>query len=224
MSEFSISYHVRADDGREVQKLLRHAKVAGVTFGPAKGWLTIVPYAESSQYRNEGGPRFADYLSKLTGVTTLHYCYAEDHGWTFALARANRPLVQFACWWDPSPTVERDQFDPLALLPLVKLDLVEPLLRSFDAKEAMSAQPAYRFAELLAFLPTSGSRLNWPSIIRLISLNRAVASSEPSRPARRCGSSFRQIGKSHCPNPISAHARHWTSSFHSWLGSDHLGA
>jgi hypothetical protein len=149
MSEFSISYHVRADDSREVQKLLRHAKLGGVTFGPANGWLTFVPYAESSQYRNEGGPRFADYLSKLTGLTTLHYCYAEDHGWTFALAHANRPLVQFACWWDPSPTVERDQFDPLALIPLVKLDLVEPLLRSFDHKEAMSAQPAYRFAELL---------------------------------------------------------------------------
>lgn len=149
MSEISISYHVRANDSREVQKLLRHAKLGGVAFGPANGWLTFVPYAEASRYRNDDGPRFADYLSKLTGLTTLYYCYAEDHGWTFALARANLPLVQFACWWDPSPTVERDQFDPLALVPLVKLNLVEPLLRSFDHKEAMSAQPAHRFAELL---------------------------------------------------------------------------
>jgi hypothetical protein len=149
MSEFSISYHVRVGDGREVQKQLRHAKLSGVIFGPANGWLTFVPYADSVQYRNLDGPRFADYLSRLTGLTVLHYCYAEDHGWTFALASVDCPLVQFACWWDPRPSVERDQFDPLALAPFARLELLEPLLRSFEYKEAVTAQPAYRFAELV---------------------------------------------------------------------------
>jgi hypothetical protein len=149
MSEFSISYHVRAGDSRGVQKLLRHAKLSGVIFGPANGWLTFVPYADSAPYRNADGSRFADYLSRLTGLTVVHYCYAEDHGWTFALARPDCPLVQFACWWDPSPIVERDQFDPLALEPFVKSELIDPLLRSFDHTDAMHAQPAYRFAELL---------------------------------------------------------------------------
>jgi hypothetical protein len=43
MSEFSISFHIRFGDGHE--ELLRAAKLSGVTFGPANGWLTFVPYA-----------------------------------------------------------------------------------------------------------------------------------------------------------------------------------
>jgi hypothetical protein len=149
MSEFSVSYHVRVGDSREVQKLLRQAKLSGVIFGPANGWLTFVPYADSAKYRNAEGLAFADFLSRLTGLPILHYCYAEDHGWTFALARADYPSVRFACWWDPRPTVERDQFDPLVLAPFVATDLLEPLLRSFEHNEAVHAQPAYQFAELL---------------------------------------------------------------------------
>lgn len=149
MSEYSISYHLRVGDRRDVQKLLREAKYSGVTFGPANGWLTFVPYADSARYRSADGPRFANYLCKLTGLAVLHYSYAEDHGWSFALARPDCPLVQFACWWDPRPTVERDQFDPLALAPFVASELLEPLLRSFNHTEAFDARPAYRFAELL---------------------------------------------------------------------------
>jgi hypothetical protein len=149
MSEFSVSYHLRVGDRGEVQKLLRQAKLSGVIFGPANGWLTFVPYANLAKYRNADGPSFAVYLSTLTGLTVLHYCYAEDHGWTFALARTGHPLVQFACWWNPQPTVERDQFDPLALAPIIMPNLLEPMLRSFDHKEAEHEEPAYRFAELL---------------------------------------------------------------------------
>lgn len=149
MSEFSLSYHVSVSDGRAVEKLLRHAKLSGVVFGPANGWLTFVPYAGSVPYRNADGARFADYLSRLTKLPVLHYCYAEDHGWTFALSRPDCAPVNFACWWDPSPIVERDQFDPLAFEPLVQRELLNSLLRSFDHGEAMHAQPAYRFAELL---------------------------------------------------------------------------
>jgi hypothetical protein len=121
----------------------------GVTFGPANGWLTFVPYADLAKYWKADGSRFADDLSRLTGLPVLHYCYAEDHGWTFALARPDHGMVQFACWWDPHPTVERDQFDPLALATFVGSDQLEPLLRPFDRQEAARAQPAYRFAERL---------------------------------------------------------------------------
>jgi hypothetical protein len=149
MSEYSISYHVRVGDSRAVQKRLRQAKFSGITFGPANSWLTFVPYADSARYRNADGLRFANSLCKLTGLAILHYCYAEDHGWSFTLVRADCPLVQFACWWNPRPSVERDQFDPLALAPFIASELLEPLLRSFDHNEAFDTQPAYRFAELL---------------------------------------------------------------------------
>lgn len=149
MSEFSVSYHIRLGEGSDAQKLLRQAKASGVVFGPAHGWLTFVPYAGLASYRSAGEARFADYLAKLTGLPVLYYCYAEDHGWSFALANEESPLVQFACWWDPQPTVERDQFDPLALAPFVATEALEPLLRPFDNRGAMQAQPAHRFGELL---------------------------------------------------------------------------
>ena len=149
MSEFSVSYHIRVDESRDAQKTLRQAKISGVVFGPANGWLTFVPYADLAKYRNAGEARFADYLSRLTGLPVLYYCYAEDHGWTFALAHTERSLVQFACWWDPHPAVELDQFDPLALAPFVPSESLAPLLRPLDREKAMHEQTAYRFGELL---------------------------------------------------------------------------
>ena len=149
MSEFSISYHLRVGDGREISKLLRDAKFSGVAFAPANGWLTFVPYANAASYRDADGPLFADSLCKLTGRTVLYYCYAEAYGWAFALARPESRLVQYACWWEPRPTVERDQFDLLALSPFVALEQLEPLLGSFDPKAVAKERPAYRFAELL---------------------------------------------------------------------------
>jgi hypothetical protein len=149
MSEFSISYHVRVGDGREVQKALRDARFSGVAFAPANGWLTFVPYANAASYRDADGPLFADSLCKLTGRTVLYYCYAEDHGWAFALARPESRLVQYACWWEPRPTVERDQFDLLALSPFAASEQLEPLLGTFDPRAAAKERSAYRFAELL---------------------------------------------------------------------------
>jgi hypothetical protein len=149
MSEFSTSYHIRVGDSHDVQKQLRQAKLSGLVFGPAHGWLTFVPYANLANYRNAEGASFAEHLARLTGLAVLHYSYAEDHGWTFALARPEGPLVKFACWWEPHPTVERDPFDSGAFASIVPPDAVEPLLRAFDQAEAMREQPAYRFAELL---------------------------------------------------------------------------
>jgi hypothetical protein len=149
MSEFSVSYHIRLAEGIDAQRLLRQAKAAGIVFGPANGWLTFVPYPGLSAYRSAGEARFADYLSNLTGLPVLYYCYAEDHGWSFALADSVRPPVQFACWWDQQPAVELDQFDLLALAPFVATETLEPLLRSFNHEEATRTKPAVRFGELL---------------------------------------------------------------------------
>jgi len=150
MSEFSISYHIRVDhDGRDVQRLLREGKFSGLVFGPANGWLTFVPYANSIAYQTSGLSGFADRLSKRAGRTVLYYCYAEDHGWSFALARPDSPMVQFACWWDPQPSVERDRFDPQAFAVLIAPELLESLLHPFDRGAAARERPAYRFAELL---------------------------------------------------------------------------
>src|SRR5262249_37323950 len=52
-------------------------------------------------------------------------------------ARPNSRLIQYACWWKPRPTVERDQFDLLALSPFAATDQLEPLLGSFAPKETI---------------------------------------------------------------------------------------
>jgi hypothetical protein len=231
MSEFSVSYHVRAADSRGVLKRLRDAKHSGIVFGPANGWLTFVPYMDSAKYRNADEPSFAEQLSRLTGLAALHYRYAEDHGWSFALARPDVPLVQFACWWDPAPVVERDQFDPLALAPIVGSDVLEPLLRPFDQEQAARVQPSYRFAELLGLpaykwlspelaqdhtqelLDQGGRKLGTkPSgaarRFRLPS-NRQIALREPYLSAREAldlimpfMTSFKRLGASRCYRPM----------------------
>lgn len=63
--------------------------------------------------------------------------------------RPDKPLVKYACWWDPSSSVERDQFDPGALAPFIAPDRLEPVLCEFDAMTALHERPAQRFAELL---------------------------------------------------------------------------
>ena len=149
MSEFSTSYHIRVDDDRGVQKLLREAKLAGVTFGPGGGWLTFVPYANSNLYRDGGGPQFAESLSRLTRRPVLYYLYAEDHGWALALALPDRPLTQHECIWDSGSSVEQQQFDLSALNPFVTPGQLELLFALFGQDAAAQTELAYRFAELL---------------------------------------------------------------------------
>jgi len=149
MSEFSASYHIRVDRARDLQKLLRNEKYAGILSGPQNGWLAFVPYADSPLYKRGGGASFADRLSSLTRCAVLHYFYAEDHGWGFALARPDCPVMQHECWWNPESTVEQKHFDLAALEPLVASEQLGPLLGLFDHDGAMQVQPAYRFAQLL---------------------------------------------------------------------------
>jgi hypothetical protein len=91
MSEFSSSYHIRTEDSQVIERLLRRAKISGIAFGPANGWLTFVPYGDLPAYRRL--PDAADFtadISRAVGCPVLHYRYAEDHGWTFAFRHLRR--------------------------------------------------------------------------------------------------------------------------------------
>jgi len=154
MSEFSDSYHIRTDDPAKVKQLLRQARLAGIIFGPSGGWLTFIPYEELTAYRRSMvGDAFTVQLSRVLSATVLHYNFSEDHGWSFAVARPGEKLNRFACWWDPEPTIEREQLDLGQLASIANLEALAPLLQGFDATTAHSRRPAYRFAEQLR-LPT----------------------------------------------------------------------
>ena len=150
MSEFSDSYHIRTDDPAKTKSLLRKARLAGVVFGPANGWLTFVPYEDLNVFRQ--GATFEGFtreLSRVLETTVLHYSYGEDHGWSFALTGPGKSVSRFACWWDPEPAIERDRFDQEALASLAPTVSFAALLQQFDVSTAAVQKPSYRFAELL---------------------------------------------------------------------------
>lgn len=150
MSEYSESYHIRTDDPARVKGQLRKAGLAGVVFGPANGWLTFIPYEDHRALRTSSlGEGLTRALSYAIDGAVLHYSYGEDHGWRFALAQPGKPVGTFACWWDPEPSVERDNLDDEALAVLASSEMIRPLLREFDVGTAAQQKPAYQFAEVL---------------------------------------------------------------------------
>jgi hypothetical protein len=86
MSEFSCSFHIRTHNAAETEAALGRARMSGLVFGPANGWLTFVPYP-----RSEGLPDACDdhavAIAIATGQTVLQFQFAEDHGWFVALVR-----------------------------------------------------------------------------------------------------------------------------------------
>jgi hypothetical protein len=150
VSEFSASYHIRTTDQRVAQQRLRQAKISGIVFGPANGWLTFVPYANLDAFRSSGDPaNFAAPLSRILDAPVIYYNYAEDHGWGFALAQAGRCISRFACWWDPAAAIERELLDLEVLTPFGARTAIEPLLEPYGPGGDPEDTPAYHFAELL---------------------------------------------------------------------------
>ena len=151
MSEFSESFHIRADDPRQTNKRLAEARHAGLLFGPRGGWLTFVPYENAKTYRDVSASEtaFAGQLARWLKTPVLRYFYAEDFGWGFSVTRSDGSCGRFACWWDPAPATEQDNLDIAALADILPATIT-PLLQPVSAIEAYRSRPAYQFAELLA--------------------------------------------------------------------------
>lgn len=150
MSEFSESYHIRTNDPADTKQRLRRARLAGIVFGPSNGWLTFIPYEDLKCFSQ--GSSFAQQLSRVLGTVVLHYNYAEDYGWSFAVVQPDGSRDSFACWWEPEQAIERDQLDLRALTSFAPNEAIEPLLQQFDTATASRQKPAYRFAQLLRLL------------------------------------------------------------------------
>lgn len=92
MSDLTIAYHLKADRPQDVEKELRHGKLAGLMFGPASGWLTFVPFAADPQFQEAGDPiDFAFVLHRRCGATVLCQINAADHGGTLVLVETAAP-------------------------------------------------------------------------------------------------------------------------------------
>jgi len=150
MSEFSESYHIRTNDPAATVRRLRDAKLAGLSFGPANGWLTFVPYGELELYRQfaaTGG--FARYLNRVLSATVMHYFYAEDYGWGFTFAVDGAVDSGFAQWWSPECTIERDGLDLARIQAFAEVNVIAALLENSHSTMAGQEPTAYCFAKLL---------------------------------------------------------------------------
>jgi hypothetical protein len=128
MSEFSISFHIRTSSVSTTEQRLRKAKMSGLIFGPTNGWLTFVPYLNSS-----GLPYIHDVLSVASAIAqvaaapVLQFQCTEDHGWTLALAIPGQPAPAFLCTWDQG-NLAISPFDQSSLEGIVDLSVIGTFL------------------------------------------------------------------------------------------------
>lgn len=128
MSEFSTSFHIRTSAASTTEKRLRKAKMSGLVFGPKSGWLTFVPYLDS-----RGLPYIRDGLGVGSAIANaveapvLQFQYAEDHGWSLALAKPDQPTPAFLCAWDQDG-LATSAFDESSLNGIIDLSVIEPFL------------------------------------------------------------------------------------------------
>lgn len=148
MSEFSSSFHIRTSDAASAERRLAAARISGLAFGPANGWLTFVPYANSPGLDARDPVGAATALANAAGSFVLQYTYAEDHVWLLALVRPGEPVSSFASSWDPEPRIERDRLDLTVLDDIVPRSQVEPFLA--PARDGPDGTPrAYGFAQAI---------------------------------------------------------------------------
>jgi hypothetical protein len=108
VSEFSESFHLRADQPEAAVALLRAAGLAGFVF-PPRG--TLVPFV---------CPREGDAIERILAANTgllVHYVYAADHGvWVHAYVGSTRAARLEASFEEKRSAFEPDPFVRLGLL------------------------------------------------------------------------------------------------------------
>lgn len=145
MSEFSESYHLRAERQEDGVSLLRRAGLSGYVFPAANGWVTLV--AEGEQF----GPN--ESLIQANSGVLLQHEFAEDHGWGVTLFVASSMVQRYSCTWEDDDLLvegglDVEQFDEIASTALSGLDPVERqrIFSPKDAMETIETRPAEAFA------------------------------------------------------------------------------
>lgn len=145
MSEFSESFHLRSDSQQNGEDLLRRAGLTGAVFSPVRGWVTVVP--ESEMYEA------IDQMVAANQGLLLHYLYAEDHGWQFALYKNNSIVCQYECGWVSELAINDSDLNQAVLVSLLieksREKVLENILYPPDLNAIIMDPPAYRFANLV---------------------------------------------------------------------------
>jgi hypothetical protein len=120
-------------------------KVRGVVFPPKNGWCTVVPF--------EGDDRKVEELARFFALPVLHYVFAEDHGWSFAMAHNGAIDVRYEASWDEDATVNDKDLEMEVLrpymLPNVDVHDFESRLRRAGPPDVGEVPIAFEFASAL---------------------------------------------------------------------------
>jgi hypothetical protein len=145
MSEFSESYHLKSENQKDGENLLRKAGLTGAVFSPIRGWVTIVPDTEMFK-------SIEQMVSANKGLL-LYYLYAEDHGWQFALYRDNSAICKYECAWNEELEINDSDLNQSEILPLLinksSEGELESILRPKTIEDIIVESPAYRFANII---------------------------------------------------------------------------
>ena len=145
MSEFSESYHLRAESTEAGIELLRRAGPRGFILPALNGWVTVLP---------EGDPFVPNeaLISANTG-TLFYYASAEDHGWWFALYVNDTPVASYSCTWEDSIQIHQSldiaAFEKTLgpVLSALGDEETRKILSPNDIEEVFEQTPSYALAK-----------------------------------------------------------------------------
>lgn len=145
MSEFSESYHLKADTTEAGVNLLQRAGLRGFVFPASNGWVTVLPEGEPFN------PNAA--LVSANDRILLYYINAEDHGWAFAVYVNATPVASYSCGWDQGIQVQQPldiaQFEKVVgpVLSRLGAEKLRTIFEPENFEELFETAPAYAFAE-----------------------------------------------------------------------------
>jgi hypothetical protein len=161
MSEFSESYHLQCVDQNEGVALLKRAGLSGFVFPSNNSWITIL--AEDCDYELNKS------LVRANRGLMLHYVFAEDHGWGFAVVLDDQIKCRYDCFWEDDIRTDNSRLDIDIVRPLITPEPAVPVdtfslhrffagPRSIDDLVGLPEPQAFTFAKLLGL-----TRYTWLS-------------------------------------------------------------
>lgn len=100
MSEFSESYHFRADafsDESRLTQALASTDIHGVLYATTTSWRTFAPAAELIA-ENES-EAIGSRISLALNTPVLEYRFAEDYYWAFSIWKRGQIVSAYSCGW-----------------------------------------------------------------------------------------------------------------------------
>lgn len=140
MSEFSESYHLKADDINVGVKWLQTAGVGGFVFPAVNGWVTILPDTEAFIPDEE--------LIALSSGILFYYSKAEDFGWRFILYVNGQVVSSYSCAWmediEVQQTLDIPAFESVlgAVLSPLGSEKIAEIFEPSDINELLDSDPA----------------------------------------------------------------------------------